>query len=118
MKVENQAGCSVLDKLQGFDGVGGESSQQRVAVVQTGEDKCLDYNLCNFLCEVRLYYTDVVDHEPAGAGHCFAACGDQQAVKGHAKVLCPLGGRLCGVVNRDGEVFERPGWCNRSEMAS
>jgi hypothetical protein len=41
-KVENQAGCSVLDKLQGFDSTSGETSQQRVAVVQTGEDKCLD----------------------------------------------------------------------------
>lgn len=39
VKVEHQAGCSVLDKLQGFDGTSGEPSQQRVAVVQTGEDK-------------------------------------------------------------------------------
>ena len=41
-KVENQAGFSVLDKLQGFDGTSGGPSQQRVAVVQTGEDKGLD----------------------------------------------------------------------------
>ena len=41
-KVEHQAGSSVLDKLQGFDGTSREPSQQRVAVVQTGDDKCLD----------------------------------------------------------------------------
>ena len=41
-KVENQAGYCILDKLQGFDGTSEEPSQQRVAVVQTGEDKCLD----------------------------------------------------------------------------
>jgi hypothetical protein len=40
--VENQAGCSFLDKLQGFDDTSGESSQQRVTVVQVGDDKCLD----------------------------------------------------------------------------
>ena len=42
MKVEHQEGCSVLDKLQGFDGTSEEPSQQRVAVVQMGDDKCLD----------------------------------------------------------------------------
>jgi hypothetical protein len=29
-------------KLQGFDGASRDPSQQRVAVVQTGDDKCLD----------------------------------------------------------------------------
>ena len=42
VKFENQAGCSVLDKLQGFNGISGEPSQQRVTVVQAGDDKCLD----------------------------------------------------------------------------
>jgi hypothetical protein len=41
-KVEHQAGSSVLYKLQGFDDTSGEPSQQRVAVVQNGDDKCLD----------------------------------------------------------------------------
>ena len=41
-KVENQAGCCVLDKLHGLDGTSGEHSQQRVAVVQTGKHMCLD----------------------------------------------------------------------------
>ena len=50
--VENQVGCSVLDKLQVFDGISVEPSQQPVAVVQTEEDKCLDQDLCHFLCEV------------------------------------------------------------------
>ena len=27
-KVEHQAGCGILDKLQGFDGTSGEPSQQ------------------------------------------------------------------------------------------
>ena len=35
--VEHQACCSVLDKLQGFDGTSGEPSQQRVAVVRLVE---------------------------------------------------------------------------------
>jgi hypothetical protein len=33
MKVEHQAGCNILAKLQGFDGISGEPSPQRVAVV-------------------------------------------------------------------------------------
>jgi hypothetical protein len=40
--VEHQAGCSILDKLQVFDVTSKEPSQQRVAIVQTEEDKCLD----------------------------------------------------------------------------
>jgi hypothetical protein len=41
-KVENQTGCSVLNKLQGFDGTSGEPNQEWVAVVQMGGDKYLD----------------------------------------------------------------------------
>ena len=41
-KAEHQAGCNVLDKLQVFDDTGMEPSQQRVAVVKTGDDKFLD----------------------------------------------------------------------------
>ena len=64
-KVENQAGCSILDKLHGFNGKSGEPSQQQVAVVQMGEDKCLDYDLHLFLCEVGSYTTA----EPSPGGH-------------------------------------------------
>jgi hypothetical protein len=32
-KVEHQAGCSIQDKLEGFDDTSGEPSQQRIAVV-------------------------------------------------------------------------------------
>ena len=39
--VEHQVGCSILDKLQGFDDTSEEPSQQRVALVQMG-DKCPD----------------------------------------------------------------------------
>lgn len=35
-KVENQVGCSIQNKLRGFDGTSGKPSQERVAVVQTG----------------------------------------------------------------------------------
>ena len=41
-KVEHQACCVILDKLREFDDKSGEPSQQRVTVVQTGDDKCLD----------------------------------------------------------------------------
>jgi hypothetical protein len=70
-KVEQQAGCSILDKLQGFDGTSEVPSQQQVTVVHTGDDKCLDSDLRHFLCEVGSYSTDVVEHEPAGAKHFF-----------------------------------------------
>jgi hypothetical protein len=33
-KVEHQAGCGILDYLQGFDGTSGVPSQQRVAEFQ------------------------------------------------------------------------------------
>jgi hypothetical protein len=41
-KVENQVGCSVLDKLLWFDGTSREPRRERVAVVQTRDDKCQD----------------------------------------------------------------------------
>jgi hypothetical protein len=41
-KVEHHAGSGILDKLQGFDCTSGEPSQQIVAVVETGDNKCLD----------------------------------------------------------------------------
>jgi hypothetical protein len=41
-KVEHEAGCRVLDQLQGFDGTAGGLSKQRVAAVQEGNDTCLD----------------------------------------------------------------------------
>jgi hypothetical protein len=57
---------------------------------------------------------DVVEHEPAGAGHCFDVFREQ---RGHAKVLCTLRGLHCGVVNRDGEVFEQAGlFCEEEQF--
>jgi hypothetical protein len=41
-KVEQQTGCGVLDKLQGFNGTNREPSQQRVAVGQKEYEECLD----------------------------------------------------------------------------
>ena len=61
MRLKNQAGCCVLDQFQGFDDTSREPSQQRVAVVQTGDDNCLDWDLRRFLCEVESYSTDVVE---------------------------------------------------------
>ena len=50
---------------------------------------------------------DIVEHEPAGASHCFDVCRERQAVcQGHAKVLCTLVG--CRP-HCDGEVLERAG---------
>jgi hypothetical protein len=45
-KVEHQSDCRILDKLPGFDGTSEETSQQRVAVVQTGDDKFLNSASC------------------------------------------------------------------------
>ena len=64
----------------------------------------------SFLCEIRSYSTDDVDHEPAVAKHCYYICRELQGVvQGHAKVLFTLGGGHCVVVNRDREVLERVG---------
>ena len=70
-----------------------------------------------FLCELESYSSDVVEHEPAGASHCFDVFRKLNGVvQGHAKVLCTLGGGHRGVANPDGEVFERAGICWEEEQ--
>jgi hypothetical protein len=50
---------------------------------------------------------DVVEHEPAGASHCFDVCRERlSVVQGYAEVLCTLGGGHHGVSTRDGDVLE------------
>ena len=63
-----------------------------------------------FLCKVGSYSTAVVEHERAGASHCFEVGKEQHGVvQCHAKVHGTQGGQHCGGVNRDGGVFERAG---------
>ena len=74
-KVENLAGCSVLDNLMmGLMIQARSPVNSELTVVQTGDDICLDLDLHRFLCEVRPYSTDIVEHEHAGAGHCYDVC--------------------------------------------
>ena len=68
------------------------------------------------MCEERSYSTDVVEHELAGASHCFDVCREQQGVvQGHAKFICTLGGGHRGVVNHDEEVLELVGLSREEE---
>ena len=52
-QVEHKWRCRVLDVLQRLDGGGRESSQERVAVVEAGEDECWDQELRCFPYEER-----------------------------------------------------------------
>ena len=67
-QVEHDSCCRILDALQRFDRGGRESSQERVAVVEAGDDKCLDQELCCFPCEEGLDPVDV-ESKSAGSGH-------------------------------------------------
>ena len=49
-KIVNEARCSVLDMLQQLSQRGWESSQEGVAVVQTGDDQSLGQNLRHIFC--------------------------------------------------------------------
>ena len=57
-QTENKVRCRVLDTLQWFSHRGWESSQERVAVVQVGDDQRLGQELHCILFEARLqqYY--------------------------------------------------------------
>ena len=65
--VEYQASCSILNELQGSDGRGRGTSQEGVAIVQAGDDKSLDEDLCRLLSEEWVNPPDVVEQESAGA---------------------------------------------------
>ena len=48
-----EARCRILDALQRFNRSGRESSQERFAVVEAGDDQLLDLKLSCFPCEER-----------------------------------------------------------------
>ena len=56
--------------LQRFDRGGRESCQKRVAVVEAGDDTCLDQELCCFPQEEGPDPADVVESKSVGSGHC------------------------------------------------
>ena len=55
----------LLDTLQRFGCRGRESCQEGVAVVQAGDEQCLDEELCCIFCEKRPDPADVVEHKSA-----------------------------------------------------
>ena len=44
-KVEDQTSCCILDELEVFDHRCWKASQERVAIVQAGQNYCLDQEL-------------------------------------------------------------------------
>ena len=54
---------------RGLTADAGKVSQQGVAVVQAGQDRCLDEELSGVGCEERTDSPDVVQEEPACPGH-------------------------------------------------
>ena len=62
-QVEHEACCSILDTLQRFDCGGRESSQERIAVVEAGDDERLDQGLSCFPREEGPDPADVVESE-------------------------------------------------------
>ena len=72
-QVEHESCCHVLDALQMLDRGGRESSQEQVAVVEAGDDECLDQ-------ELR-------ESKSAGLGHrCDGGCAAQLVIQYDAKV--------------------------------
>ena len=68
LQVENKSCYWVLDALQRLDRGGRESSQERVAVVEAGDDECLDQELCCFPCEEGSDQADVVESKTCRIG--------------------------------------------------
>ena len=68
-QVVHESCCSVLEALQRLDRRGRESSQERVAVVEEGDDECLDQELRCFPREEGSDLVDVVESKSAGSGH-------------------------------------------------
>ena len=66
-QVKREACCGVT--LQRFDCGDTKSSQERFAVVEAGDDKCLDQELCCLTCKEGLDPADVVESESAGSAH-------------------------------------------------
>ena len=67
-QVEHESCCRVLDALQRLGRGGRQSSQERVAAVEAG-DECLDQVLCCFPPEEGSDPADVVESKSAGSGH-------------------------------------------------
>ena len=72
--------CSVLDTLQLFSLRGWESSQEGVAVVQVGDDQCLDQELRCVFCKERPDHVDLVEGKSAGSGHSRDVGGAGQSI--------------------------------------
>ena len=67
--------------------MGWESSQERVTVVQAGNDQRLDQDLCCIICEERPDPADVVEGKSAGSGHSSDVGGvGQSTVKDNVQV--------------------------------
>ena len=72
----------VLDALQRLDRGGRQSSQERVAVVEAGDDECLDQELRCFPPEEGSDPADVVESKSAGSGHrCDVGCAAQLVIQ-------------------------------------
>ena len=88
-QVVHESRCRVLDALQRLDRRGRESSQERVAVVEVGDDECLDQELCCFPREEGLNPADVVESKSAGSGHRGGVgCAAHLVIQYDAEVPC------------------------------
>ena len=69
-QIVDQAGHCVLNPLERAGCACWETSEQRVAVVQLGENKCLDEQLGGVLGQVSPDLPDVVEGESTRPGDC------------------------------------------------
>ena len=87
----NKVCCSILDALQRFSHRVWESSQEGLAVVQAGDDQCLNQELRCVFCEERADPADVVEGKSALLGHSSDVGGAGQSIIGdYAQVPCHL----------------------------
>ena len=63
---KDEAGCSILNKLEGLNGRGWETGKQNITVIETGTDKCLDEDLGGFSGEEMADFSNVEEGESTG----------------------------------------------------
>ncbi len=47
--IKDHSGCWIMDHLQRLDSTCGKACQERITIVQSGENKSLDKELCGLL---------------------------------------------------------------------
>ncbi len=68
--IKDHSGCCILDQLQRLDSTCGKTRQESITIVQSGENKSLDKELCSLLWQEGLIFLMLYKAKSAGPGRC------------------------------------------------